>query len=123
LIDRADAEVLPDERDALGTKPLDLEELERRWRELRQKLIAPLAGAALHDVLKHSGQALADAGDLGQFAFGIAKDILDALGVALHGSGAVAIAADTEAVFARDLHQIGRFVQQSRDFFVLQRIL
>ena len=51
LVDRADAVMLENQRDALRTEPLDLEELQRAGRELLEQQIAPLAGAALHDLL------------------------------------------------------------------------
>ena len=43
---------------------------------------------------------------------------VDALGMAFHSGGAVAIAADAEAILAGDLHQVGGFVKDARDFFV-----
>ena len=51
---------------------------------------------------------------------GSLQDIDDALRIAFHGSGAVAIAANAEPVFGGDLHQIGGLPEQARDFLVLQ---
>ena len=82
--------------------------------------IAPLAGAAVHDLAPAPRQALADARNVGDLARGVAQDVLDALGVALDGRGAVAVAANAEGILAGDLHQIGRLPQHARDFLVLQ---
>src|SRR5262249_24523110 len=51
----------------------------------------------------------------------IAQNVRNPLRVTLYGSGAVAIAANTETVLARDLHQIGGLAQQARNFLVLQK--
>ena len=51
---------------------------------------------------------------------GSREDVGDALGVAFDGGGAVAIAANAEAVLARDLHEVGGFPEHARDFLVLQ---
>ena len=108
LVHGADAEVFEDEGDALGAEPLNLEEFERGGWKLLQQQVAPLAGAAFDDLGEHDGEPFADAGDVGDFAFGVAQNVRDALGVAFDGGGAVAVAADAEAVFAGDLHQVGR---------------
>ena len=113
-------EVFEDERDALGAEALDLEEFERAGREFRQQQVAALAGAAFGDLGQHLGQAFADAGNVGDLAVGVAQDIGDTLRVAFHGGGAVAIAANAEAIFGGDLHQIGGFPEDARDFLVLQ---
>ena len=82
--------------------------------------VAALAGAAFGDFGQHLGQSFADAGNVGDLAFGVAQDIDDTLRVAFDGSGAVAIAANAEAIFGGDLHQIGGFPEDARDFLVLQ---
>ena len=69
-----------------------------------------------HDSCSTAARPFADAGDVGDFALGIAQDIGDALGIAFDGGGAVAIAADAEAVFAGDLHQVGGFARAAARF-------
>src|ERR1019366_7112118 len=120
FVDGRDAEVLEDERDALGAEALDLEELERRGREFCEQQVAALAGAAFFDFRQHVGEALADSRNVGDLALGVAQDIHDALRVAFHGGSAVAIAANAERIFASDLHQIGGFPEHARDFLILQ---
>ena len=75
LVDGADAVVLEDEGDALGAEPLNLEEFERGGRKLLQQQVAPLAGAAFDDLGQHRGEPFADAGDVGDFAFGVAQNV------------------------------------------------
>src|SRR5262249_46637475 len=68
VIDRAHPIVLVDQRDSLGTEALDLEQLERGRRILREQQIAPLEAAAFGDLLQHGGDTFADAADLGYVA-------------------------------------------------------
>ena len=50
---------------------------------------------------------------------GLPEDVFDALGMALDGGGAVAVAADAERILAGDLHQVGGFPEDARDLLVL----
>ena len=112
--------MLKDQGDPLGAESLDLEELERAGRKLLQQLVAPLVGASLDDLGDHQREAFADAWHLGDLAGGVAEDVDDALGQALDGRRAVAVAADAEAVVPVDLHQVGGFPENARDFLVFQ---
>jgi len=111
--------VLPEQRDRLGAQALDLEQLESRGRVLGEQLIAALERAARGDFLQRRSQPLADAGDVGDLAPRVAKDVLDALGVAFDGRCAVAIAADAEGVLGGDLHEVGGLREQPRDLAIL----
>jgi hypothetical protein len=51
-----------------GPSPWILRNSSARRRELLEQQIAALAGAAVDDLLQHDGQALADAGDVGDLA-------------------------------------------------------
>jgi hypothetical protein len=120
LVDRSRRVVLEDERDALGPEPLNLQKFERARREFLEQLVAPLVGSPLDDLGDNHGQAFADALDLGDLAVGIAEDVDDAFGEAFDGGGAVAIAADAEAVVPIDLHEVGSLPEDARDFLILQ---
>ena len=120
LIDGADAVVLEDQGDALGAESLDLQEFQRGGRESSEQQIAPLAASARHDFPQREGQPLADAGNGGDRARGVVEDVHDALRISLDGGRAVAIAADAERVLGGDLHQIGGFLEDARDFLVFQ---
>ncbi len=123
LVDGGDLEVLEEHRDALGAESLDLEEFERGRREFFQQFVALVEAALRFDLLQHRGEAFADAWHIGDFALGIRQDRRDALGIAFDGRCAVAIAADAKAVFARNLHQVGGFVEDPREFTIFQDLI
>ena len=91
---------------------------DRRVEDLEQ-FVAAVAGAALEDLAEHGGEALANARNLRDLPRRIPQNLGDALRVALHGGGAVAVTADAEAVVARDLHQVGGFPEDAGDLLVL----
>src|SRR6266699_728849 len=103
---------------ALGAESLDFEKFQGGGRILLQPVIAALAGTSLDDVGEHGGEALSDTCDFGNLAGGVFHNVVHALRVAFDCAGAVAVAADAEAVLARDLHEIGGFVQGTGDLFV-----
>src|ERR1039458_801014 len=111
--------MLEQQRDALRSQPLDLEEFERGRRELLQQQIAALAGAAPDDLFENEGQAFADAGDAGDLALRVLEDVFDPLGMAFDSGSAVAVTADAERIFSGDLHQIGGFPEDARYLLVL----
>src|ERR1039457_7300333 len=111
--------MLEQQRDALRSQPLDLEEFERGRRELLQQQIAALAGAAPDDLFENEGQAFADAGDAGDLALRVLEDVFDPLGMAFDIGSAVAVTADAERIFAGDLHQIGGLPEDARYLLVL----
>ena len=84
-----------------------------------EHLVAALEAAALLDLLKHGGDAFADAGNIGDLALGIFEDRRDRFGMSFDHARGVAIAADAKGILAGDLHQVGGFIQQAerwRDF-------
>ena len=113
--------MLENQRDAFRAETLDLQEFEGGGRKLLQQHIAAFAGAVIDDLGEHRREPFPDARDVGDLAGGIAQDIGDTFGVAFNRGGAVAVASNAERVFARDLHQIGRFRQYPRDFLVFQK--
>src|SRR3954470_23512465 len=112
--------VLEDERDAFGAEPLDLEKFKRGGREPRQQYFAPLAGASVDQFGEDMRQTLADPGNVGDLARGVAQDIDNPLRETLYRGRAASITADAETVFARNLHEVSGLPQQSRDFLILQ---
>ena len=112
------------QRDALRPESLDLQELQRGRPETSAAARrACRTDRARSSFLQHGGEAFADAGHIGDLAFGIVQDVGDAFRITFDGGRAVAVAADAEAVFAGDLHQIGGFIQQACEFAVLQSMM
>lgn len=74
-----------------------------------EQLVAAFEGAPGGDFLEDGGQALPDAGDIGDLAVRVFQDVLNAFGIAIDDRGPVAIAADAEAILARDFHEVGGF--------------
>ena len=101
-----------------GPEALDLEQLEQRGRELRQQRVALFERAALGELLEHAGDAFADARNFGDFALGVGKNVVDALGIAFDGRSGVAIGADAKAVFAGNLHQVRGLGEHAREFTI-----
>ena len=110
--------VLEEQRDALGAEALDLEELERVGGNCASSVSRFSKEPRFESSSQHAGQAFADAGNFGDFALGVREDLVDALGIAFDGRCAVAIAADAEAIFAGDLHQVGGFGEHPRKFTI-----
>ena len=75
--------------------------------------------ACLAELLDVGGHAFADAGNFQQL-LGLAEQGRDLLGRGLKGFGGAAIGADAKGVVAVDLHEIGGFVEDVRDGFVVQ---
>ena len=102
-----------------GPKPLDFQQLQhRRPVFLEQFLMLPEL-ACLAELLDVGGHAFADAGNFQQL-LGLAEQGRNLVGRGLNRLGGAAIGADTESVVAVDLHQIGGFVEDVRDGFVIQ---
>ncbi len=112
--------MLEQQRDTFRTQPLDLQEFERRRRELQQQLIALVATPLGFDLLENSRQTFADPGDIRDFALRIREDPGNALRITFDRGSAVAVTADAKAVFARDFHQVGGFVENLRKFTIFQ---
>ena len=117
----AHLEMFEQQRDALRAQALDLQKLERGGRKFQQQFIAPVAAAALFRSRPGRQRGLCRCpGTSVIFALRIGEDIGDAFGIAFDGGGAVAIAADAEAVVAGDLHQIGGFIENARIVAIFQ---
>src|ERR1039458_2634674 len=111
--------MLEQQRDALRSQPLDLEEFERGRRELLQQQIAALAGAVIADLPQCDGELLSDPRDFCDFARGVLEDVRHPLRVALDGTRAVEICAHGTGIFAGDLHELGGFRENTRYLLVL----
>jgi hypothetical protein len=101
--------VLVKQRDALGTKPLDAQQVQQRMGKLLEQQVALLERSVPRDLFERAGNAFADAGNIRDFALRVAQDIFNALGIAFDGGRRVAVAADAEAVLGGDLHQVRGF--------------
>ena len=75
--------------------------------------------SGLAELLDVGGHALADAGNFQQL-LRLAEQGSNLVGRGLDRLGRAAIGADTEPVVAVDLHEIGGFVEDVRDGFVIQ---
>src|SRR6516162_7645273 len=71
--------------------------------------------------MQNRADAFTDPGNIGDLALRISQDVVDPLRVALDDSSGVAIAPDAEAILARDLHQVGGFIEQAGELPVLHR--
>ena len=74
----------------------------------------------LGDFAQNGCKALSDTGNVRELALGVGENVGNALGIAFDRGGAVAVTANAETILTRDLHQIGGFVEDAREFTVLQ---
>lgn len=77
-----------------------------------------LEGTLLENLLEILEHTFADTGD-GEDFLGFGDDVGDLLGIAFNGVGGVAVGSDTKGVVAIDFHEIGSFVEDSGDAFVV----
>ena len=77
-----------------------------------QQLITLIEGPALQNVGNDTRNSLPDARNVRQLAFRVCGNVGDPLGISFNDTGCIAITANTEPVFRRDLHQIGSFGKQ-----------
>ncbi len=119
VVHRAHAEMFDQQRDALGPQPLDLQKLKRGGRVFFEQLIASLEGPTQQQFSNDGRNAFANARNVGQFAFGVTRNVGNSLRQAFDGSCGVSIAADPERIFRPDLHEVRRFRKDSRDLYVL----
>ena len=108
----------PQQRNGLRPQPLDLQQLQHRGPVFLQQLLMRAELAAAAQLLDVGGHAFADAGNLQQL-LGFVDQCRDLLGQAFEGLGGAAIGADAERVVAIDLHEIGGFVEDVGDGFVV----
>ena len=108
----------PDKGDGLWSQALDLEQVEHR-RVIFLKQFGVQGKFALFEHFLQVGQhAFADAGD-GENFLGFVDDVGDLLGLGFDGFGGVAIRADAEGISAVDFEQVGGFVEDAGDGFVV----
>ena len=118
VVDGLHAVVLVEKGDAFGTEALDFEQLQGGGRVFREHFIAAVKGAAGADFLDDKGETFADTGDAGDFAAGITEHVADAFGVAEDRGGAVTVAANAEAIFSGDFHEVRGFGEKAGNFLV-----
>ena len=118
IVDGGHFVMLVKQRDALRSQALDAQQLEQGSRVLLEQMIALLKCSALADFLENRRDAFTNAGDIGDLAFGIAQDIVNAFRIAFYGGRGVAIAADAKAILGANFHQVGYFGKQPRDFTI-----
>ena len=74
--------------------------------------------ALLEHFLQVQQHAFADAGD-GEHFLGLADQFGDLLGLGFNGFGGVAVGADAEGILTVDFEQVGGFVENAGDGFVI----
>ncbi len=120
-IDVANFEGAPDELNRFRPESADLQQFEHRGLVFADEFLVLLELAGVADLGEVVGHALADAGDLKK-SFLIADEIRHLISEPVDGFGSVAVGADTERVLRVDLHEIGGFVKQGCDGFVIHSI-
>ena len=119
VVDGGDFVVLVEQRDAFGAEALDLAAARAAWAEIAASSeIALFEDPRLPISSSTAAMPLPMPGISVTLRSGFAQDIVDALRIAFDGRGGVAIAADAEAVLGGDLHQVGGFGEQARDFTI-----
>ena len=108
----------PDQGDGLRAEALDLEQVEHRGVIFRKQFGVQRKFAFLEHFLQVHQHAFADAGD-GQHFLGIIDQVGDLLGLGLDGFGGVAVRADAEGILPVDFEQVGGFVENAGDGFVV----
>jgi len=119
FVDGGDWEMLEQDGDTLGSESLNFQKLQRSGRIFEQPEITPLAGSTLENFPDYDRQPFSNPRNIGDLAIRIPHDIFNPLRISLDRGGAIPVAADAEGVFARDLHQIGGFVEAAGDFSIL----
>ena len=117
-VEIADLVGAPDQRDRLRTEALNLEQFEHRRAIFFQQFGVDLDGALLEKMLQIGEHAFANAGH-GEKLLGLVDQIGDLLRQRFNGLGGVAIGTNAEGVLAVDFEQVGSFVENSGDGFVV----
>ena len=108
----------PDQGDGLGAQALDLEQVEHRGVILLKQFGVQRKFSFLEHFLQVDQHAFADAGD-GEDFFGIVDQVGDLLGLGLDGFGGVAVRTDAEGILPVNFEQVGGFVENAGDGFVV----
>ncbi len=96
IVHRLHLEMFEEQRNTLRPQTLNLQEFERRRRKLLQQFVALIESPSLADLLQHRCQALANAGDVGNFALRVGKNVGDSFRIAFDGRRSVAVASGCE---------------------------
>ena len=108
----------PDEGNGLGAEALDLEQVEHGGMILGKQFGVQRKFSFLEHLLQVYQHAFADAGDSQDF-FGIIYQVGDLLGLGLDGFGGVAVRTDAEGILPVNFEQVGGFVENAGDCFVV----
>ncbi len=119
-IEIADLVGAPDQGDGLGPEALNLEQFEHGGTVFLQQFGMDLDCALLKKMLQVGEHALADAGDCQQL-FGFGDQIGNLLGQRLDRLGGIAVGTNAEGILAVDFEQVGGFVENSSDGFVVHK--
>ena len=108
----------PDKGDGLWSQSLDLEQVEHRRVIFLEQLGVQREFALFEHFLQVGQHAFADARD-GENFLGFVDDVGDLLGLGFDSFSRVAVRADAERISAVDFEQVGGFVEDAGDGFVV----
>jgi hypothetical protein len=108
----------PDERNRFRSQPLDLQQLKHGGVIFFEQFGLHTEAAIFEEFLQVQQHAFADAGD-GENFLGFADDVFDLLGEVFDGLGGVAVGANAEGIGRIDFEQVGGFVEDRGDGFVV----
>jgi hypothetical protein len=117
-IDVADLIGAPDQCNRLRPQALNLQQLEHRRMIFLEQVGLHAELAVLEEFLQVDQHPFADAGN-GQNLLGFGDDVFDLLRVIFDGLGGIAVGADAERILAVDFEQIGGFVENRGDGFIV----
>ena len=121
LVERLDAELAVKQASLLRPDALHLNDLEQGARNLLQHVLVILALAGLDQLLDLGGEVRSDAGDFRQFAVRVARDVLQALGIALDAALGAVVGNRLElplGVLLKDAQDRADFFKHSGDLAV-----
>ena len=111
----------PDQRDCLGAKTLNSQQLQHRRMVFLQQFGMDSDASLFEKFLEVYQHSLTDAGNL-QHLLGFADDVFYGLGMVFDGLGGVAIRPDTKRVLSVDFEHIGGFVENAGNCFIVHGI-
>ncbi len=117
-VEVADLIGAPDERDGFGSQSLNLEQLQHRGPVFREQLSMLAQTAFFEELLDVQQHAFADAGNSSSF-FGSLIMSAICCGRASIASAAIAVGTNAEGILAIDFEQVGGFIEDAGDGFVV----
>ena len=114
----ADVIGAPDQGDGLRAEALNLQQVEHRGVIFLEQLGVQREPAFFKHFLQVQQHSLADAGD-GENFLGFADQVCNLLRQGFDGFCGVAVGADAEGILAVDFEQVGGFVEDAGDGFVV----